>query len=88
LLAGSFLLKELSPLSAELGNLGAIGLEALDAINREQNPAPDQLQRWTAEIAAAEKPQANLLLMVAPSIQKLVNACTSAHASSGTARKK
>jgi hexosaminidase len=86
-LAASFLLKELSPLSADLAELGKTGLEALDAIDRGEQPQPEQRQQWTAQIAEAEKPQADLLLMVAPPIQKLVNASGSAHPRNEAARK-
>jgi hexosaminidase len=68
----SFLLQEIVPISRDLSALGALGLEALDYLDRGQ-PSPDP---WRAEqlarIAEAEKPQAQLLLMIAPSIRRLV----------------
>jgi hexosaminidase len=68
----SFLLQEIVPISRDLSALGALGLEALDYLDRGQ-PSPDP---WRAEqlarIAEAEKPQAQLLLMIAPSVRRLV----------------
>ena len=70
----SFLLQEIVPLSHDLSALAVTGLQALDYINRGE-PAPDS---WTAEQLAllqeAEKPKAQLLLMVAPAVRELVEA--------------
>jgi hexosaminidase len=81
----SFLMQEAVPISRDLSALGAVGLEALDYLDRRQ-PSPAQ---WRAEqlarIAEAEKPQAQLLLMIAPSIGRLVEA--SAGSTSPTAGK-
>jgi len=70
----SFLLKEVGPISQNLAALGAAGLVALDYLDRgEVAPAA-----WVADqhalITQAQKPQAQLLLMVAPAVGKLVNA--------------
>ncbi len=69
----SFLMQEAVPISQNLSALGAVGLEALDYLDRGQ-PSPDP---WRAEqlarIAEAEKPQAQLLLMIVPSIRRLVD---------------
>jgi hexosaminidase len=75
----SFLLAEDKPLSADLAALAAAGLEALDSIDKNQ-PLPDAWR--TEQLAVAErsmKPRANLLLMVAPPIQKLIAATASSH---------
>lgn len=74
LLAGSFLLKELSPLSKELSDVAAAGLAALDAAARHEPLSQAQLQQWSALLVQSQKPQADLLLMVAPSVQKLLSA--------------
>jgi hexosaminidase len=71
----SFLLKEVAPLSRNLSNAAAAGLQALDYMGRAER-APDS---WKAEQSAlleqAGKPDsAQLLLMPAQSIQKLVEA--------------
>ena len=77
MLAGSFLLKELAPLSNDLAELGAAGLAALDAADLGADLTPAQLQQWAPVIQESEKPQADLLLMVAPSVQRLLAAKTS-----------
>jgi hexosaminidase len=70
----SFLMNEIVPLSQQLSALGAAGLAALDYIARNQ-PAPDDWKtRQVAMIEQAKKPQAQLLLVMAPAVQKLVEA--------------
>jgi hexosaminidase len=75
----SFLLAEDKPLSEDLATLAAAGLEALDSLGKNQ-PLPDA---WRAgQLAVVErsmKPRANLLVMVAPPIQKLIAASASSH---------
>ena len=70
----SILLKEVAPVSQNLSALGAAGLTALDYLDRGE-PAP---AAWvTAQLALVEqakKPQAQLLIMVAPSVEKLIQA--------------
>ncbi len=70
----SLLLQEVAPLSQNLSALGAAGLAALDYLDRGE-PAP---AAWvTAQLALVEqatKPQAQLLIMVAPSVGKLIQA--------------
>lgn len=75
----SFLLAEDKPLSEDLATLAVAGLEALDSIGKNQ-PQPDAWR--TAQLAVVErsmKPRANLLVMVAPPIQKLIAATASSH---------
>jgi hexosaminidase len=73
-IAQSFLLKEIAPLSTELAQLSDIGLRALDSL--EQKQAVDAA--WRAQslqtIANDSKPQADLLIMIAPAVQRLVEA--------------
>jgi hexosaminidase len=75
----SFLLAEDKPLSEDLAALAAAGLQALDRIGKNQ-PLPDT---WRAgQLAVVErsmKPRANLLVMVAPPIQKLIAATAASH---------
>jgi len=70
----SFLLKEVTPVSRDLSAVAAAGLQALDYLDRGER-APDA---WKAEQLAllqeAQKPKAQLLLMVVPPVQKLVEA--------------
>lgn len=74
LLEKSFLLTEDQPLSEDLATLSTGGLQALDALAKNQ-PLPET---WRVEqlaiVERSMKPRANLLIMVAPSIQKLVEA--------------
>jgi hexosaminidase len=72
----SFLLGEIVPLSQDLSAVATTGLQALDYIDRGER-APDA---WAAQqftlLVEAQKPKAQLLLMVVPSVQKLVEACS------------
>jgi hexosaminidase len=74
MLGESFLLTEVEPISQNLSALGAAGLAALDYIDRGER-APDV---WKTEqlaiIEQAKTQKAQVLLMVAPSVQKLVEA--------------
>jgi hexosaminidase len=76
LLQNSYLLKELSPVSQNLALLGGAGLQALDYIEKGER-APDLWRNeQTAVIQQAQKPAADLVLAVAPAVQKLVEAST------------
>ncbi len=74
LLDKSLLLKEAAPLSQELSMLGTAGLRGLDYLDRGE-PAPDT---WKTEqlalIEQAKMQKAQLLLMVVPSVEKLIDA--------------
>jgi hexosaminidase len=74
LLQRSYLLQQVEPLSQELSSLGAAGLQALDYIDKGHAAPADWKSQQLALIEQAKKPQADLLLMVAPAIQKLVEA--------------
>lgn len=72
--AGSFLLKEVVPISQNLSALGAAGAEAMDYLESGKG-APDAWTKASLAVAdTAKKPQAQLLLMVAPPIEKLIRA--------------
>ncbi len=70
----SALVEEVLPLSHDLSALAAAGLQALDYLDRGEKPP----QAWkTQQIALAQsaiQPKAQLLLMVASPVQKLVQA--------------
>src|SRR5712691_8437378 len=75
----SFLVKEVTANSQDLSALGTAGLAALaalDAITKGQ-PAPDS---WKAQqlaiIEQMKKPKAQLQLIPAPAVQKLIEAAT------------
>ena len=74
LAANSLLLAEVAPISQDLSSLATAGLAALDYIDKHQRAPQDwtTMQRSMAE--QASKPKAQLLLMVAPPIQKLIEA--------------
>jgi hexosaminidase len=78
----SFLVKEVAANSQDLSALGMAGLAALDAITKGQ-PAPDS---WKAQQLAileqANKPKAQLLLIPAPAVQKLIEAAAAGGACS------
>ena len=71
-LAQSDLTAELVPVSQSLHEVGEIGLQALDALQKGEAVPADAQKQNLATIAGAEKPQAALLLMVAPSVELLV----------------
>jgi len=74
LLKNSALVEEVAPLSHDLSQLAAAGLKALDYLDRGEKPP----EAWTTEqLELAERaiqPRAQLLLMVANPVQKLVQA--------------
>ena len=70
----SFLVKEVAATSQDLAALGTAGLAALDAIAKGQ-PAPDSWKaRQFAILEQLKKPKAQLLLIPAPAVQKLIEA--------------
>jgi hexosaminidase len=70
----SFFVREVAANSQDLSALGAAGLSSLDAIAKGQ-PAPDS---WKAQqltgIEQVKKPKAQLLLIPAPAVQRLIEA--------------
>jgi hexosaminidase len=75
LLQNSYLLKEVLPVSQNLSALGAAGLQALDYIDKRES-APETWRAQHIAMAAREeaKPTADLILAVAPAIEKLLTA--------------
>jgi hexosaminidase len=70
----SELVQEVAPLSQDLSLLGTAGLQALDYIDRGEK-APDAWKTQQLSLAqSAIQPKAQLLLMVAGPVQKLVQA--------------
>jgi len=70
----TFLLKEIVPLSEDLSAVATTGLQALDYMDRgERAPAAWAIEQF-ALLEEAHKPKAQLLVMVVPSVQKLVEA--------------
>ncbi len=75
----SFLLKEAAPLSQNLSALGAAGLTALEYIESGVRPAPEWTNQQLSLIRTIKQPQAELLLAVAPAVEKLVQATQPPH---------
>ncbi len=71
-IAGSFLLQEIEPVSADVSALGQAGLEALDWLEKGQRPP----QTWTDQAAAllerASKPRAEVDISVVAPVLSLV----------------
>ena len=78
----SFLVKEVAANSQDLSALGGAGLAALDALAKGQ-PAPDS---WKAQqlaiIEQVKKPKAQLLMIPAPAVQKLIEGASASSACS------
>ena len=70
----SLLLKEVAPISQNLSALGAAGLTALDYLDRGEPAPPAWVAMQLALVEQAGKAQAQLLIMVAPSVEKLIRA--------------
>ena len=79
----SFLVREIAPNSTDLSTLGTAGLAALDALAMSQ-AAPDS---WKAQqlavIEQVKKQKAQLLLIPAPAVQKLIEAAVPGGACAG-----
>jgi hexosaminidase len=73
-IAASFLLQEDDSLSRNLSLLGDAGLQAMDYLDNNQKPTSDWVTQQAAMIQQASKPSAQMLLMVAGPIQKLMSA--------------
>jgi hexosaminidase len=69
----SFLLKEVAPLSQNLSTLAASGLEAMDYLDRGEHPSDAWKTQQLALVKQAQESKAQLLIMIAPSIQRLID---------------
>jgi hexosaminidase len=72
LLARSFLTQDLAPISHNLSEVAIIGLQALNDLRQNRLVSADVRKRNIDFLNAAAKPQAVLLLMIAPSVETLV----------------
>jgi hexosaminidase len=64
----------LAPLSRNLSQVAEIGLKALDDLHENRLVSAEERQRNIEFLKSSAKPQAVLLLMVAPSVELLVQA--------------
>ena len=69
----SALLAEDIPVSKDLSQLGTIGLQALDYIERNQRPTEAWVKEQRAFLEDAKKLHAELFIAIVPSIRKLVD---------------
>ena len=74
LLKRSFLTQDLAPVSRNLSHVAEIGLQALDDLQKNHMVSADARQRNIEFLQLSAKPQAVLLLMVAPAVELLVEA--------------
>jgi hexosaminidase len=74
LLPQSYLTEELVPVSHSLNQVAVIGLQALDNLQNNQAVATEARQHDIEFLQSAEKPQAAVMDMVAPSVGLLVQA--------------
>jgi hypothetical protein len=78
----SFLVREVTATSQDLSALAAAGLAALDEIAKGQ-PASDAWKtQQLAVVEQVKKPKAQLLLVPAPAVQKLIEAAAAGGACS------
>ncbi|HEX8756715.1 MAG TPA: family 20 glycosylhydrolase [Steroidobacteraceae bacterium] len=85
LLKRSFLTKNLAPVSRSLSQVAAIGLQALDDLQGHRIVSSEARQRDIEFLVNAAKPQSVLVLTVAPSVQRLVEATRTSNGSSTAA---
>ena len=78
-LANSAITAELAPVSKNLAQAAAMGLQALDDLQNHHAADAATVQSNIAFLKTAEKPQAELISKVYPAIEVLVQASTAAH---------
>jgi hexosaminidase len=77
LAAQSFLMKEVMPLSQSLSQVASIGLQAMDDLDRGEGPGDAGKAEQLAALQQAQQQKGQLLLMIVPPVQKLVEAAAS-----------
>jgi hexosaminidase len=70
----SFLLKEIGPVTEMVSDLCAKGIQAIDYMSAQQKPPDGWKESAALLIERAEKPQAEMLVAIAPPIKKLIEA--------------
>jgi hexosaminidase len=73
-LQGSYLLRELDPVSENVAALASSGLEALDYLESGRKPPQDWSRDQAALLQRADRPEAELLIMILPGVRKLITA--------------
>jgi len=74
MLQASFLLQAIQPISRNLSDVAALGLEALEALQSGVTLTEAQQQRRLALLDRAAEPQDELLLEILPAVRRLVEA--------------
>lgn len=74
LAAQSFLMKEVVPVSQALSDAANVGLQAMDYLNRGERPSDAWKSQQLAIVKQAAQPKSQVLIMVAPAIEKLIEA--------------
>jgi hexosaminidase len=74
LLQSSGLLQETVSLSDEVAGVAIAGLEALDYLDRRQQPPSDWISRQRSLMQEAARPRAELLIAITPGVSKLIDA--------------
>jgi hexosaminidase len=74
LLPKSELTSDLAPVSTNLHHVSQIGLDAIGYLRDHHTPPPEWKTRETAFLKRSEKPQAVLVNMIVPPVEKLVEA--------------
>ena len=68
----SFFVQEVMPISQSLSAISAAGLQALDYLDHGEKPPAGWEQQQLAVVQQAFEPKAQLLLMLCPAVQKLI----------------
>ena len=68
----SWFVQEVLPLSQNLSTISSAGLQALDYLDRGEKPSPAWTQQQVTLVQQAFEPKAQVLLMVCPAVQKLI----------------
>jgi len=74
ILKESFMLREIIPLSEDVASLAAAGLQALDNLEREEQPELSWIEGITSLLHRPKKPAYELEVMIIPAIRKVVEA--------------
>jgi hexosaminidase len=73
-LQGSYLLRELNPVSENVAALASSSLEALEYLESGRKPLQDWSRDQEALLQRADRPEAELLIMILPGVRKLITA--------------
>jgi hexosaminidase len=76
ILEQSFLLNEILPLSESLRSIAELGLEAISYLENGQPAPQDWLGKSTAILKRPEKPEYEVIIMILPAVQRLVEAAS------------